>query len=372
MRKLVARLAALVIALSSYSACAIAGPEDQDAPLARADAGRGTDSAAVDLPDVGLGGAELDAALPDTTATDAASSDAAAADAPSAPDPDIGVPTAKIGCSTISAGTSKVVVNGMPRTFDVVLPKNTSKMALLFLWHGWLQDPAKFANEIVYDVPLGKWVPFDPNAFPMPLMIVTPHDTKMIPPWGLDWDIAQGGKDFDYFEGMLKCITDQFSIEKKRIYSFGFSAGAVFTNLLSAKYPHLFAATVSESGAWFNDAPEQSEITVPIVPWKWPAFDPKDHGNVLLTHGGKDDYATVISLENCAQKAFPFLKANGRTVVDCTHGFGHTPDPDLTQAMYYDFLWSHVNGGPALTGLPPSFPTKDKPVGSTFCQFRGP
>ena len=244
-------------------------------------------------------------------------------------------------------------------------------MALLFLWHGFMQDAAKFANEVVYDVPLGKWVPFNPNAFPMPLMIVTPNDTKMIPPAGLDWDIATGGKDVDFFDGMLKCITDKFTIDKSRIYSFGFSAGAVFSNLLSAKYPDLFAATISESGCWFNDTAQQTEILVPIVSWKWPAFAPADRGNVLLTHGGKDDFATVVSLENCAQKAFPYLRANARTVVDCTHGFGHTLDPDLTQAMYYEYMWSHPKGS-ALSGLNPSFPTKTKPLGSTFCQFRGP
>jgi hypothetical protein len=139
-------------------------------------------------------------------------------------------------CNPIAAGTSTVTVNGVPRTFSVQLPRDTSRMALLFVWHGWMQVPAEFANTIVYDVPARKWVPFDPNAFPMPLMIVTPYDTKLLPPAGLDWDIVSGAKDFPFFEAMLQCIQQQFTIDKTRIYSFGFSAGAVFTNLLSAKY----------------------------------------------------------------------------------------------------------------------------------------
>lgn len=284
--------------------------------------------------------------------------------------PDAGPPVIK--CNPIKAGTSSVSINGANRSFDVQLPNDTSKMALLFLFHGWMQAPGKFASEVVWDLPAGRWRPFNPNAFPMPLMIVTPHDTKMIPPWGLDWDIATGGKDFVFFDAMMTCLSEQYNIEKKRVYSFGFSAGAVFTNLLSAKYPKLFAATISESGVWFNDKAQQTEILVPIVQWKWPDFDPADGGNVLLTEGGKDDFATVVSLHNANVKAMPFLKAGGRTVVRCSHGFGHTLAPDLTERNIYDYMWSHELGGPRLNGVPAGFPTPGKPVGSTSCTFQGP
>lgn len=280
-----------------------------------------------------------------------------------------GVPPT-VMCNPIKNGTVSLKVGGATRFFSVQMPANTSQVAVLFLWHGYLQIPTTFANEIVYDVPLGKWVPFDPNAFPMPLIIVTPYDTKMIPPWGLDWDIAAGGKDFAFFEAMLACLHDQFNVDDTRIYSFGFSAGAVFTNLLSAAYPHVFAATISESGAWFNDMAQWSDVSVPIVQWKWPAFNVADGGNVLLTHGGPNDFATVISLESAAQKAIPFLHNHGRTVMECNHTFGHTLDPDLTQAMYYQYMWAHKLGGPPLENMLPGWPTDAQPVGATACRLR--
>lgn len=272
-------------------------------------------------------------------------------------------------CNPIVAGNSTVSVNGTTRTFSVQMPSDTSEMALLFLWHGFAQNPTTFSNEVVYDVPAGKWVPFDPNAFPMPLMIVTPFDTKLLPPAGLDWDIASGAADFPFFEGMLQCLKEQFTIDETRIYSMGFSAGAVFTNLLSAKYPHLFAATISESGAWFNDMAQWSDVLIPAMKWDWPAFDPADQGNVLLTHGGPKDFATIISLESANQKALPYLYKNGRTVVECAHTFGHTLDPDLTQRMYYDYMWAHQLGGSPLAGMVPGFPTQANPVGATACTF---
>ena len=276
----------------------------------------------------------------------------------------------EIVCNPIVDGLSSVTVNGTTRMFQVQMPANTSsQIAILFLWHGWMQAPSDFSSTVVYDVPSGQWRSFDPNAFPMPLMIVTPYDTKMIPPWGLDWDIVTGEVDFPFFEGMLHCIREQFAVDNSRIYSFGFSAGAVFTNMLSAKYPHLFAATISESGAWFNDSTQTTEVLVPIIQWEWPAFDPADGGNVLLTHGGSGDFATIISLENTNQKALPFLYDHGRTVTQCTHTFGHTLDPDLTQGMYYQWMWAHQLGGPPLAGLPPGFPTQGNPVGATHCIF---
>jgi hypothetical protein len=272
-------------------------------------------------------------------------------------------------------------VNGRTRTFEVSLPNDTSDMALMFEWHGWNQHAASFASTIVYDVPSGKWVAFDPNAFHKPLMIVAPDDLGLfvidLPgALGLDWDIEPQNPslDFPFFEAMLQCIEAQFNIDKTRVYSFGFSAGAVFSDLLSAKYPNIFAATISESGAWFNDTVEQSDVLGNAIldwpiRWDWPAFVPSDAGNVLMTHGGLLDFASVISLELANRQAVPFLYKNNRTVVECRHNFGHTLDPDLTQEMYYEYLWANQLGGPPLSGPIPDWPTKAKPVGETSCYF---
>jgi predicted esterase len=279
------------------------------------------------------------------------------------------IPAPPVICGPIVNGLSTVTVDGTLRAFTVQLPADTSRMAVLFLWHGYLQIPDQFASTIVYDVPLGQWVRFDPNAFPMPLMIVTPWDLKIIPPWGLDWEIVSGSVDVRFFDAMMECMRRQFTVDESRIYSFGFSAGAVFSNLLASIYPNRFAATISESGAWFNDPAQWADVLVPIIQWQWPDLNPADGGNVLLTHGGPNDFATVISLESAAQKALPFLFRNHRTVTECAHTFGHTLDPDLTQRMYYDYMWAHQLGGPPLAGLPAGFPTVDRPVGATRCAF---
>ncbi len=286
------------------------------------------------------------------------------------------VTAASITCKPIVAGTNTVIVNGKTRRFEVGLPANlSSKAALLFEWHGFLQDSATFRDTVVYDPAAGAWKPFDNNAFNIPLITIVPRDENLIPVWGLDWDIVSGEKDFPFFEAMLTCVEAQFNVDTSRVYSFGFSAGAVFTNLLAAAYPHLFAATISESGTWFNDKAEWSDIIVPLIgttfmKWKWPALNPADGGAVLLTHGGPNDFATVISLESSNQKALSFLYAGGRDVTECTHLFGHTLEPDLTQAMYFRFMWDHQLGGPRPTTLAAGLPTAQSPVFDTRCNYR--
>jgi predicted esterase len=208
-----------------------------------------------------------------------------------------------------------------------------------------MQAPLDFKNA----------VGFDPNGASMPIVIVTPTDTglflQQIPSGGLDWDIegSDSNVDFPYFQGMLSCLEGQFSIDKTRIYSFGFSAGAVFTNLLASQWPHLFAATVSESGAWFSD-PAERAVTDGVglfYPWTWPALAPADKGSVLVTHGGPSDYATIISIEAANQFAVPFLLAAKRTVVDCAHTAGHAVDPLVDNGMIYEYLLAHQLGQPS-------------------------
>jgi hypothetical protein len=88
---------------------------------------------------------------------------------------------------------------------------------------------------------------------------------------------------------MLGCSNEQHSIDASRVHSFGFSAGAVFTSLIHSRYPKLIAAIVTESGAWMNDPEETKLVELFTIDWSWPALDPADRGDVLLTHGGPND-----------------------------------------------------------------------------------
>ena len=119
-------------------------------------------------------------------------------------------------------------------------------------------------------------------------------------------------------------------------------------------------AIVTESGAWMNDPEETKLVNVFTIDWSWPALDPADRGDVLLTHGGPNDVTVlnVFNLEEASKAALPFLAAAERTVVDCAHDKGHTLAPDVTPEIIAKFLTAHRAGEPSpyAGGMLPGFP----------------
>jgi poly(3-hydroxybutyrate) depolymerase len=255
---------------------------------------------------------------------------------------------------TIAPGMNTLVVDGRPRTLFADFPSDMARpIGVLFSWHGYQQTAEAFRTE----------AGLDPNVNPdLPVVVITPNDTDMVPPFGLGWDLVQADTNIDFalFEATLGCLNAQYSIDPQAIYSFGFSAGSVMTSLLHSSYPKLVSAIVAESGAWFNDPAQRALVTIPLVPWEWPDLDPADGGTVLLTHGGPSDVtvANIMSLEAAAQAALTFLDTHDRTVVDCAHDRGHAFDPNLTRDMIVMFLTGHRTGeAPDPTAsalLPPS------------------
>ena len=264
------------------------------------------------------------------------------------------------GTATIAAGLNTFRVNGQQRSFYADFPANTAgPMGVVFSWHGFGQETADFRAQVA----------LKPDADPQrPVVIVTPDDQGLLPPLGLDWNIVKGtgNADLAMFEAALGCLNAQYKIDAEAIYSFGFSAGSVMTSLVHASYPTLVRAIVAESGAWFDDPAQIALVRVPM-PWDWPALPMSGGGampggsvfggSVLLTHGGPTDVTVldILSLEDAAQAAFPFLAQHWRVVVDCAHTQGHALAPDVSSDLIVRFLTSHHGNAPStLTELPAS------------------
>jgi poly(3-hydroxybutyrate) depolymerase len=245
---------------------------------------------------------------------------------------------------------------GMKRSFFVDFPSNTSvPPALVFSFHGFGDNPSHWRQG------LG----LDPDTDPsFPMIIVTPESTHLQPvnlgnaPQGLDWDLANGGHEYEnrdvvLVQSILGCLKKQNGVDVDRIYSVGFSAGSVFSALLHSRFQHDFAAIVAMSGMWFNDTAQRKLIN-PLVPmnFSWDDLDPQFGGNVLLSHGGPSDAIVIlgvpiVSIEESANAAFPFLSAAGRTVVDCPHSGGHTIPQTFSRQQMVSFLKAHRRGQPS-------------------------
>ncbi|RYE92553.1 MAG: hypothetical protein EOO75_06420, partial [Myxococcales bacterium] len=242
------------------------------------------------------------------------------------------------------------------------LPKDQTKpMAVVFWYHGYGGKAVEWKD-------VAPSPDLDPD---FPAIVITPEDTDLFPPDGLDWTIfeaksSEANADASMFEAINGCLAEGYTIDEKRLYVAGFSAGAIMTNMLASRYQGRIAASLAFSGAWFNDPEETKTInTIGIaVNYSWEPLVAPFTGMALITHGGPTDTFSfsgqkIIDFEVCAEKAEPFLAAAKRSYIDCAHDQGHTPHPGITPAIAIQYFKDHRAGeaSPYLGGkLPAAFP----------------
>ena len=93
-----------------------------------------------------------------------------------------------------------------------------------------------------------------------------------------------GDEDSAYLKGLINSATEQYSIDKKRIYLIGHSIGAMFSYKMAHDHADIIAAIVAFSGTGFKDWPYEPEKPVsvlhihgthdPIIWWKGTQFFP--------------------------------------------------------------------------------------------------
>jgi predicted esterase len=258
---------------------------------------------------------------------------------------------------------------GRARSFYVSLPDNPDNLpvGVIFSWHGYGDSASNFHSA---------WG-WDPDAIAgLPFIVVTPEDAGFFVlngQKGLDWAIFEsmlgdGNLDAAFFEGMLGCLDEQFELDSSHIHAFGFSAGAIFTNQLHARYPDVIASIVSISGAWFNDADTVENVNTMglSIDFAWEDLGDSPGGAIFMSHGGPTDTfgiqpgQDVIDFELSASFAAPLLLDAERVVVDCIHSNGHQPHPQVAPEDYMQFFAENpaMQDSPyILDGLPDYFPS---------------
>lgn len=260
-------------------------------------------------------------------------------------------------------------VGSRQRSFYVSLPENPDDlpMGVVFSWHGYGDTADNFH---------GTWQ-WDPDVIEgLPFIIVTPEDANFFVfngPGGLDWAIFESmvgddNPDAAFFEILLGCINEQFELDPTHVHAFGFSAGAIMTNQLHARYPEVVASIASISGAWFNDPDTVENVdTLGIsVEFAWEDLADSPGGAIFMSHGGPDDTfgiqpgQEIIDFELSASFGTPMLLDADRIVVDCIHSNGHQPHPQVSSDDYLRFFAENPAGADSpyiLDGLPDFFPS---------------
>jgi predicted esterase len=275
----------------------------------------GTTDAAPDLARVD---ADVADAMPDASAPDASAPDASAPDA--APPAVSNVPAAEPpvygggACPTFEAGRAMIESAGLMRAFDLFLPPSPEGAPLLFIWHPLGSNAGQ----------IGRFFNAANIAAERGWIVAVPESRRLQTEWGF---IGDSAPDEALFDDLLACLDAQFDVDNDRVYTTGFSAGALWSSYLILHRSEYLNAALVLSGGINN-----------FVPYNPPAFDLP----VLLTWGGPNDqYGGVINFQETTFIFRDRLSEDGHPVITCEHAGGHVPPPGVA-SWGIDWLAGHT------------------------------
>lgn len=158
------------------------------------------------------------------------------------------LPGPSAGCgktfSTLTSGTYKITSAGLNREYIIEVPKNydpNHPYRLVFGMHCMCGSMWSVHDENFYEIKRCA------DSANMPCIFVAPSvyngGNYNQNGWGCPvWD--QGVKDHTFFEDMLKLFKDTLCVDTTRVFSVGFSYGAMFTNSLAQNHQKQLRAVV--------------------------------------------------------------------------------------------------------------------------------
>lgn len=153
------------------------------------------------------------------------------------------------------------------------------------------------------------------------------------------WKVHGNSIDLPFFDNMLDTISNQYCVDRNRIFSFGFSAGGTFSNLLACERGDVLRASAAiASGSTSNNCKgkvatwllhDQNDDAVPIARGK------AARDQALATNGCSTN--TVDEANGCVR----YQGCDAAPVVWCeSKGFGHNIRGDSAPAEAWKFFQS--------------------------------
>ena len=287
------------------------------------------------------------------------------------PDPAITEPPLETpSCDALSPGmVTGFRVDSLDRSFILTLPPGATApgghWAVIFNWHG-LGDSAANMNPL-FAGEVG-------NAA-MPFILVTPVSTRLGPtttPLGLEWENLRAttpNREARLFDAVLRCLDQRWGVDRDRVYTAGFSAGAIMSDLLGVLRGSQLAAVASYSGGYFSN-PDNPPTLGPLRTYpNWPALPSSARYSQLMLFGGESDafnlFVAMAHFDVFAGNDVGYLNARRHDVVYCNHNGGHTVPRTLLGRQVVQFFAAHPRGvaaSPWASALPSGWPS--------YCGFR--
>ena len=227
-------------------------------------------------------------------------------------------------CPSLTAGKNDIMVGTRKRQFELWVPAQPKGAPLVFIWHGLGDTPTNIAT----------YFQAQKLASERGAIVVAPYDCCSS---GLEdccatpyvWGIGSYASDSDLtmFDDLLSCVDQLADIDHTRVYTTGFSAGALWSTYLVVHRGEYLAAAGIFSGGTGN-----------MVKYSTPGYKVP----VLLAHGGATDVFAggLVKFQGLTETFAQQLHDDGHVVAICDHGLGHSVpnDGSIWDAI---FLFSH-------------------------------
>ncbi|MCC7070987.1 MAG: hypothetical protein IT383_06685 [Deltaproteobacteria bacterium] len=245
-------------------------------------------------------------------------------------------PTLVGGATSASSVVTGFATGDQVRSFRLLVPASydgTQRYALMFAWHWLNASSSSFVDQGELESAIEEY----PFIIVLPDKRLNANGSKA---YQFDWPFAETWgteSELVFFDDLLACVNEQFSVDRDRVYGIGVSAGALWVSYLSttARANHL-AAVESLSGGLgslgFGGAGWQMEYAP--QPNKFPA---------IVLWGGDSDWLG-LSFRDASVAYRDALRADAHFVVECVHDAGHAvppidPPPGQTR---FSFLWEFM------------------------------
>jgi polyhydroxybutyrate depolymerase len=223
-------------------------------------------------------------------------------------------------------------VAGAQRTAIVYAPSSAAnaKTPVLFAFHGFGDT-----NENFQGVGLEQAWPQAIVVYPQGLQVK--RGGAALPGWQTERR-GEEDRDLQLVDTALASLREKYKVDDARIYATGFSNGAVFTFLLWADRPDVFAAFAAVAG-------RLGTSVLPAVPKPFLQVGGKNDGNIrfALQEQAMDTARRVDGVskgESCGRNCTLYPSASGTPVMTVIHEGGHEW-PDGTSQQIARFFQSH-------------------------------
>lgn len=246
-------------------------------------------------------------------------------------------------CPVLAPGRNTIVSGGRTRELLVVVPSDLREdevLPVLVMWH-WLGGSASSMlthGQVQASADALRFIALIPEKagdVTIPIPFADPID--MAWPYLESSTDARVEAEVQFFDDMLACAAEAFSVDTACISSVGVSAGALWTGQLLQRRSDVLASAMvlsggvgPASGFSFFDVRGFTEMPRPVP--------------TLVAWGGPMDQC-AMRFETASENLETALTDEGAFVMECVHNCGHTAppveDPTIGLGVLYRFALDH-------------------------------